>query len=163
MLECTPPSHPGWAPATPQQHADDGCKAVATALAAAAVLTTGWGLLSALTGRHDTAVLPALGAVLAVALTSTRARRSWFPALAGLLGFAVGYLGDIAAVALPLWRNGDGIATIVDHPPGLIRAVIDGHSASDWAFFLAAEATAFAATTARQRVRSTAADRTGNR
>ena len=74
----------------------------------------------------------------------------------------MGYLGDIAA-ALLLWRNGYGIATILDHAPGLIRTVNDGHCASDWAFFLGAAATAFAAPAARQRARPTAADRTGNR
>jgi O-antigen ligase len=97
MPENTPPRPLAWAPPTPPRHGVDARQTVGVALAATAVLAAGWGLASGLTGRHYTVILPVLGAVLAVALTSTTARRTWFPYLAAALGFAVGYLGDIAA------------------------------------------------------------------
>ncbi|WP_034270877.1 hypothetical protein [Actinospica robiniae] len=103
------------------------------------------------TQRHFAILLPVIGAVIALALTSTTARRRWFPALAACLGFAVGYLGDIAAVALLLWRDGLSRSVVDVHASTLIREVNVGHTASDWAYFLGSAALAFAATAARQR------------
>lgn len=149
--------------APPAQDHAEAQKAVAIALAVSAALTAGWGLLSGLTGRHFTIALPVIGAVIALALTSTTARWPWFPALAACLGFAVGYLGDIAAVALLLWRDGLSLSVIVGHAPVLIREVNDGHSATDWAYFLGSAAIAFVATAARQKARPTGSEPTGPR
>lgn len=134
-------------------------RALAAALGAGAVLTLVWGLLSGLTGRHYLALLPVIGAVLALALTSTPARRAWFPLVAAVLGFAVGYLGDIAAVALLLWRHGYGATLILGHLPQVAGAVNDGHSVGDWAYFLGSGAVAAVTTAARQKSRLTAAER----
>jgi len=136
-------------------------KAVAIAIAASAVLTAGWGLLSGLTERHFTIVLPVIGAVIALALTSTTARRPWFPALAAGLGFAVGYLGDIAAVALLLWRDGVSLSVILGHASMVTREVNDGHSTADWAYFLGSAAVAFTATAACQKARPAGGEATG--
>ena len=76
---------------------------------------------------------------------------------------AVGYLGDIAAVALLLWRSGASLSAIANHAPELIRAVNDGHPASDWAFFLASAAIAYTATHLRQAARTRATGRPGPR
>ena len=73
MPEITPPNHPTWAPTPPTEGSDSPRQAVITALGVTAALTAGWGLLSGLTERHFTAVLPVVGALLAVALTSTSA------------------------------------------------------------------------------------------
>lgn len=163
MPENTPPNTPQWTVPAAANHPSQAQRAVAVAVGAGAILTTGWGLLSGLAERHFTIVLPVIGAVIALALTSTPARRPWFPALAAVLGFAVGYLGDIAAVALLLWRDGVSLSVIANHAPTLIRAVNDGHSASDWAFFLGTGAIAAAATAARQKARPTHAETTGPR
>lgn len=163
MPENTSPNSPRWtAPEAVNDHIE-AQKAVGVAVGASVVLTAGWGLLSGLTERHFTIVLPVIGAVIALALTSTPARRPWFPALAACLGFAVGYLGDIAAVALLLWRDGVSVSIIANHAPDLARAVNDGHSASDWAFFLSSGAIAFAAAAARQKARPTHAEPAGPR
>jgi hypothetical protein len=138
-------------------------KAIALALGASTSLTAGWGLLSGLTERHFTLVLPVIGAVIALALTSTAARRSWFPALAAALGFAVGYLGDITAVTLLLWRDGLSLSVIAGHAPTLIRAADDSHSAADWAYFLGSAAVAYAATAARQKALAAHLEPTGPR
>lgn len=138
-------------------------KAIAIAIGASTILTAGWGLLSGLTGRHFTIVLPVIGAVIALALTSTTSRRPWFPPLAACLGFAVGYLGDIAAVALLLWRDGLSLSFIIGHAPVLIREVNDGHSATDWAYFLGSAAIAFVAAAARQKARPAGVEPTGPR
>ncbi|MBR7826617.1 hypothetical protein KDK95_09900 [Actinospica sp. MGRD01-02] len=158
MPENTPPNTPQRVAPAPANHADQAQKAVAVAVGASAILTAGWVLLSGLTGRHYTIVLPLIGAAIALALTSTPARRPWFPVLAAVLGFAVGYLGDIAAVTLLLWRDGVSLTVIANHAPALVRAVNDGHSASDWAFFLGSAAIAAAATAARQKARPTHAE-----
>ena len=163
MPENTLPNMPRWAAPAPANDPSQAQKAVAVAIGASAILTAGWGLLSGLTERHFTIVLPVIGAVIALALTSTPARRPWFPALAAVLGFAVGYLGDIAAVALLLWRDGLSLSVIANHAPALIRAVNDGHSGADWAFFLGSAAIAFAATAARQKARPTHAESAGPR
>jgi hypothetical protein len=163
MPENTPPNTPPWAAPSPAIRPDQPQKAVTIAVSASAILTAGWGLLSGLTERHFTIVLPVIGAVIAVALTSTPARRPWFPALAAVLGFAVGYFGDIAAVALLLWRDGVSLAVIANHAPALIRVVNDGHTAADWAFFLGSAAIAAAATAARQKARPTHTEPAGPR
>jgi hypothetical protein len=156
MPENPLPNQPGWA-----AHAapDSPGRALATALGAGAVLTLVWGLVSGLTGRHYLALLPVIGAVLAIALTSTPARRSWFPLVAAVLGFAVGYLGDIAAVALLLWRHGYAATLILSHLPQVAGAVNDGHSAGDWGFFLASGAVAAVTTAARHKARPLPAER----
>jgi len=163
MPENISPNTPAWSAPEPSTDHDEVAKAVAIAVGASAILTAGWGLLSGLTERHFTIVLPVIGAVIALALTSTPDRRPWFPALAAVLGFAVGYLGDIAAVALLLWRDGLSLSVIANHAPTLIRAVNDGHSGADWAFFLGSAAIAFAATAARQKARPTHAESAGPR
>ena len=163
MPENTLPPTPRWAPPAAEFDQSEARKAVALAVGSGAILTCFWGLLSGLTEKHFGIVLPVIGAVLAVAITSTTARRAWFPALAAALGFAVGYLGDIAAVALLLWRAGASLSAIFNHAPELIRAVGDGHSASDWAFFLASAAIAYGATYARQAARPRGIDRPGPR
>jgi hypothetical protein len=161
MPEGTQSNVPHWTAHEVANDHTEAQKAVGIAVGASVVLTAGWGLLSGLTERHFTIVLPVIGAVIALALTSTPVRRPWFPALAGCLGFAVGYLGDIAAVALLLWRDGVSLSVIANHVPDLVRAVNDGHSASDWAFFLGSGAIAFAATAARQKARPTHAEPAG--
>jgi hypothetical protein len=163
MPEDTPAPTPRWAPPAADLDQNQARKAVALAVGSGAILTCFWGLLCGLTEKHFVIVLPVIGAVLAVALTSTTARRAWFPALAAALGFAVGYAGDIAAVALLLWRDGASLSAIFNHAPELIRAVNDGHSASDWAFFLASAAIAYAATYARQAARPQDSDSPGPR
>ena len=158
MPENTEPNTPQGTASAPANDHGEAQKAVAIAVGASAILTAGWGLLSGLTERHFTIVLPVIGAVIALALTSTPARRPWFPALAACLGFAVGYLGDIAAVALLLWRDGLGLSVIANHAPTLIRAVNDGNSTSGWAYFLGSATIASAATAARQKSRPTRAE-----
>jgi hypothetical protein len=74
MPEDPLPTEPLWAP---QPATDSPGRAVAAALGAGAALTLTWGLVSGLTGHHYLALLPVIGAVLAVALTSTPVRRSW--------------------------------------------------------------------------------------
>ncbi|HEV2640079.1 MAG TPA: hypothetical protein VGX23_33400 [Actinocrinis sp.] len=153
MPENPPPNEPGW---PPQVAPDSPGRALATALGAGAIPTLVWGPVSGLTGRHYLALLPVIGALLAIALTSTPARRARFPLVAFVLGFAVGYLGDIAAVALLLWRHGYAATLILDHLTQVAGAVKDGHSAGDWGFFLVSGAVA-TVTTARHEARPTTA------
>jgi len=163
MPESTAWDPPAPTPDSPPEHGASVLAPVAIALAASTVLTAGWGLLSGLTERHYVLILPAIGTVISIALTSTTARRRWFPAVAALLGFAVGYLGDIAAIALILYRHGISLATLGDHFLGLIRAVNDGHSALDWTYFIATGLTAAVTTAARQKTLAARARRTGQR
>jgi hypothetical protein len=156
MPEHSSPAPPHWAPAPPPGRGPDSAgRAVATALGTSAILTLIWGLLSALTGSHYLVLLPVIGAILAVALTSTPARRAWFPLIAAALGFAIGYLGDIAAVSLLLWRHGYGATLILGHLPQLAGAVNTNHTAGDWGYFLASGAIAALTTAARQKARPT--------
>jgi hypothetical protein len=156
MPEHTTDNPMPWHPPAPSTNPHDVHRALTTTLAASTALTAAWSLISGLTGYHYTMALPVIGAVLALALISTPARRRWFPALAAVLGFAVGYLGDIAAVALLLWRHGYGAGLIADHFTDLARAVNDGHSTADWAYFLGSALTAAVCTAALQYARPAA-------
>jgi hypothetical protein len=148
------PTHSHLLSSRPQAPGDVG-RAVLAGLGAAGAATIGWGLLSGVTTRHYLLALPLVATVLALALTSTPARRAWLPVLAGVLSFAVGYLGDVLAVAWIPWRHGYNAGLIADHLPTLIGAVNDGHSATDWIFFTASGLAAAATTAARQKARPT--------
>ncbi len=71
MPEDSPPNHPAWVQSAPPQRPGDAHQAVATALGSTTVLTARWGLLCGLTERHYATALPVVGALLALALTST--------------------------------------------------------------------------------------------
>ncbi|NUR27926.1 MAG: hypothetical protein HOV83_19135 [Catenulispora sp.] len=121
-------------------------------MAAAAGLTAAWGLLSGLTQYHFAYACLLVGLVLARVLARTPApRQPWLPALAAVLAFAVGFLGDTVAVAVALWAHYDIPAgTIVDHFGELFDNVARSHSAMDWVFFLLAAIAAAGLTAGRQ-------------
>jgi hypothetical protein len=126
--------------------------AVVRAVAASAALTLAWGLVSGITQYHFAYACLAVGLVLSRTLTRPPAPRSaLLPAIAAVLAFAVGFLGDYVAVGVALWLHYNVPAgIIVDHASELFRNVADGHSIMDWAFFLLAAVASAGLTAGRQ-------------
>ncbi|MFL6109884.1 MAG: hypothetical protein ACJ786_00805 [Catenulispora sp.] len=126
--------------------------AIGRAMTVAAGLTAAWGLLSGLTQYHFAYACLLVGLVLARVLARTPApRQPWLPALAAVLAFAVGFLGDTVAVAVALWTHYDIPAgTIVDHFGELFDNVARSHSAMDWVLFILAAIAAGGLTAGRQ-------------
>ncbi|WP_194916932.1 hypothetical protein [Catenulispora rubra] len=127
--------------------------AIVRACAAAVGLCLIWGVLSGITEYHFAYACLLVALVLARCLTKAPAPRSaWLPALAALLAFAVGFLGDFVAVAIALWLHYDiSAAVILGHVGELFANVARGHSAMDWVIFSLA-AVAAAGLTARQQL-----------
>lgn len=126
-------------------------KAVGRAAAAAVGLTIAWGVLAGATERHFAFASLLSGLFLARVLTSTPARRAWFPALAAVLAFGVGWCGDVLGVGLDLnWRYGIDAGRVADHFGELFDNVSSSHSFMDWLFFILAAVCAAALTAGRQ-------------
>lgn len=126
-------------------------KAVGRAAAAAVGLTVAWAVLAGATEHHFAFASLLVGLVLARVLTSTPARRTWFPPLAAVLAFGVGWCGDILGVGLDLnWRYGISAGRLIDHIGELADNVSASHSFMDWLFFILAAVCATALTAGRQ-------------
>jgi hypothetical protein len=125
-------------------------------VAASTGLTLAWGLVSGITQYHFAYACLAVGLILSRTLTRTPPpRTALLPAIAAVLAFAVGFIGDYFAVAVALWLHYDVPAGIIfDHAAELFRNVADGHSIMDWVFFLLA-AVATAGLTAGRELNST--------
>jgi len=127
--------------------------AIGRAVAAALGLTAAWGVLAGATERHFAFASLLVGLTLARVLTSTAARRPWFPLLAGALALTVGLGGDVLGVGLDLnWRYGLPGGYLIDHTGELLTNVSSGHSAMDWVFFTLAAVCAAALTASRQQL-----------
>ncbi|GAA2039376.1 hypothetical protein GCM10009839_46660 [Catenulispora yoronensis] len=126
--------------------------AIVRALAASVGLTAAWGLVSGITQYHFAYACLAVGFVLARTLTKTPApRTALLPAIAAVLAFAVGFVGDFAAVVVALWLHyGIPAGVIFDHSGELFSNVAGGHSVTDWVFFLLAAIAAAGMTAGRQ-------------
>jgi hypothetical protein len=128
-------------------------KAIVRAVAAALGLTTAWGVLAGATEHHFAFASLLVGLALARVLTSTGARRTWFPLLAAALALAVGFLGDVLGVGLDLSRRYDIPAGFLfDHAGELLDNVSAHHSFLDWVFFTLAAVCAAALTASRQQL-----------
>lgn len=121
-------------------------------LAATAGLTIAWGAVSGITQYHFAYACLAVGLVLARTLTKTPAPRTvLLPALAAVLAFTVGFVGDFLAIALQLWLHYDIPAGLIfDHAGELFGNVASGHSFMDWMFFVLAAIVAAGLTASRQ-------------
>lgn len=128
-------------------------KVIGRAVAAALGLTAAWGVLAGATEHHFAFASLLVGLALARVITSTGARRSWFPPLAAALALAVGLAGDVLGVGLDLnWRYGLPAGYLIDHTGELLDNVSSGHSAMDWLFFTLAAVCAAALTASRQQL-----------
>lgn len=125
---------------------------IARALAAAVGLTAAWGVVSGVTQLHFAYACLLVGVVLARVLTKAPASRDpLLPALAAILAFAVGFVGDFVAVDVALWLHfGLPAGLIADHTGEIFRDVAGSHSVMDWVFFLLAAIAAAGLTAGRQ-------------
>lgn len=134
-------------------HAASPAIAVARVVAAGVALAIAWGVLAGATEHHFAYASLLVGLALARVLTSTAARRLWFPALAAGLAFGVGFVGDVLGVGLDLnWRYQVPIGRIIDHFGELFDTVSSSHGLADWLFFTLAAVCAAALTASRQRL-----------
>ncbi|NUP48482.1 MAG: hypothetical protein HOW97_14410 [Catenulispora sp.] len=126
-------------------------KAIGRAAAAAVGLTTVWAVLAGATEHHFAFASLIVGLLLARVLTSTSARRAWFPPLAAALAFGVGWCGDVLGVGLDLnWRYEVPLGVVADHFGELFDNVSASHSFMDYLFFVLAAVCAAALTASRQ-------------
>jgi hypothetical protein len=126
-------------------------KAIARAAAAAVGLTVAWGILAGATEHHFAYASLLVGLVLARVLTSTTARRPWFPVVAAALAFGVGWFGDVLGIGLDLnWRYHLSSGFLLDHVRDLVDNVSASHDFMDWLFFTLAAVCAAALTASRQ-------------
>jgi hypothetical protein len=83
--------------------------AMVRTLAVTASLTGVWGAVSGLTQYHFAYACLAVGLVLARTLTKSPVPRTGLlPAVAAVLAFTVGFVGDFLAVAVQLWIHYEG-------------------------------------------------------
>ncbi|MEY9861422.1 hypothetical protein ABH935_007063 [Catenulispora sp. GAS73] len=126
-------------------------KAIGRAAAAAVGLTIAWAVLAGATEHHFAYASLLVGLALARVLTSTPARRAWFPPLAAALAFGVGWCGDVLGVGLDLnWRYDVPLAVVAHRFGELFDNVSGAHSFMDYLFFVLAAVCAAALTAGRQ-------------
>ena len=126
-------------------------KPVGRAVAVAVGLTVAWAVLAGATEHHFAFASLLVGLLMARVVTSTPARRPWFPPLAAVLAFGVGWCGDILGVGLDLnWRYGISAGRLFDNFGELADNVSCSHGFMDWLFFILAAVCAATLTAGRQ-------------